>query len=96
MKKGLIQVYTGDGKGKTTAALGLALRAVGHGMKVLIIQFMKGSSEIGEIKAAQKLAPYLTIVPMGRGTFVSKDHPHPEDTKIAREGLPGRTKGNPK
>ena len=87
MKKGLIQVYTGDGKGKTTAALGLALRAVGHGMKVLMIQFMKGSSEIGEVKAAQKLAPYLTIVPMGRGTFVSKDNPHPEDIKIAREGL---------
>jgi cob(I)alamin adenosyltransferase len=87
MKKGLIQVYTGDGKGKTTAALGLALRAIGHGMKVLIIQFMKGSIEIGEIKAAQKLAPYLTIVPMGRETFVSKDNPHPEDIKIAREGL---------
>jgi cob(I)alamin adenosyltransferase len=87
MKKGLIQVYTGDGKGKTTAALGLALRAVGHGMKVLIIQFMKGNSEIGENKAAQKLAPYLTILPMGRGTFVSKDKPHPEDIKIAYEGF---------
>ena len=87
MKKGLIQVYTGDGKGKTTAALGLALRAVGHSMKVLIIQFMKGKSEIGEKKAAQKLAPYLTILPMGRETFVSKDNPHPEDIKIAREGF---------
>jgi len=87
MKKGLIQVYTGDGKGKTTAALALALRAVGHGMKVLMIQFMKGGTEIGEVKAAQKLAPYLTIVPMGRETFVSKDNPHPEDIKMAREGL---------
>ena len=87
MKKGLIQVYTGDGKGKTTAALALALRAVGHGMKVLMIQFMKGGTEIGEVKAAQKLAPYLTIVPMGRETFVPKDNPHPEDIKIAREGL---------
>ena len=87
MKKGLIQVYTGDGKGKTTAALGLALRAVGHDMKVLIIQFMKGSSETGEIKATQKLTPYLTILPMGRGTFVSKEKPHPEDIKIAREGF---------
>ena len=74
-------------KGKTTAALGLALRAVGHGMKVLMIQFMKGSSEIGEIKAAQKLAPYLTILPRGRGTFVSKENPDPEDIQVAREGF---------
>ena len=87
MKKGLIQVYTGDGKGKTTAALGLALRAVGHDMKVLMIQFMKGRSEIGEIKAARKLAPYLTILSMGRGTFVSKENPDPEDIQVAREGF---------
>jgi cob(I)alamin adenosyltransferase len=87
MKKGLIQVYTGDGKGKTTAALGLALRAVGHGMNVLMIQFMKGKSAIGEYKAAQKLAPCLTILPMGRETFVSKDNPDPKDIQIAREGF---------
>ena len=87
MKKGLIQVYTGDGKGKTTAALGLALRAVGHGMTVLIIQFMKGKTEFGESKAAQKLAPTLTLLPMGRGTFVSKDNPDPKDVQIAREGF---------
>src|SRR5512139_3029882 len=86
MQKGLIQVYTGDGKGKTTAALGLALRAVGHGMKVLMIQFMKGRSEVGEIKAAQKL-PHFTLLPVGRGTFVSKDNPHPEDIRVACEGF---------
>lgn len=50
LKEGYVQVYTGDGKGKTTAALGLAFRAVGHGMKVFIIQFMKGSIFYGELK----------------------------------------------
>ncbi|MEE9224066.1 MAG: cob(I)yrinic acid a,c-diamide adenosyltransferase, partial [Thermoplasmata archaeon] len=51
--QGLIHVYTGDGKGKTTAALGLALRASGHGMKVHIIQFMKGRIDYGELKACK-------------------------------------------
>ena len=51
---GTIQVYTGDGKGKTTASLGLAARALGHGQKVCMIQFMKGSAKYGEIKFAKK------------------------------------------
>ena len=87
MEKGLIQVYTGDGKGKTSAALGLALRAVGHGLKVLIIQFMKGNFKYGELESARKLSPYLTIIPMGRETFVSKSHPDPADSQHAQEGF---------
>ncbi len=87
MEKGLIQVYTGNGKGKTTAALGLALRAVGRGFKVLIIQFMKGNIECGEIESARKLLPNLTIKQMGRGTFVSKSRPDPVDVRQAQKGF---------
>jgi len=87
MKKGLIQVYTGNGKGKTTAALGLALRAVGHQMKVLVVQFMKGRAQCGEVESAKRLYPYLTILQVGRETFVSKSHPDSEDLQCAREGF---------
>jgi cob(I)alamin adenosyltransferase len=85
-KKGLVQVYTGSGKGKTTAALGLALRAVGHGFKVLVIQFLKGGIAYGELRSAKKLSPYLTIVPMGREHFVNKRAPHPKDLRWAQKG----------
>ena len=87
MKKGLIQVYTGNGKGKTTAALGLALRAVGHQMKVLIVQFMKGNVRYGEVESAKKLSPHLTMIQVGRETFISKSNPDPEDLQFAREGF---------
>ncbi len=87
MEKGLIQVYTGNGKGKTTAALGLALRAVGHGLKVMMIQFMKGNLQYGELESSKKLSPYLTIQQVGRETFVSKTNPDPIDIKLAQEGL---------
>jgi len=64
--QGLVQVYTGDGKGKTTAALGLGLRAVGHGYKVRMVQFMKGTSYTGEVQAVRRLAPDFEIFQFGR------------------------------
>lgn len=87
MERGLIQVYTGDGKGKTTAALGLAFRAVGHGLKVLIVQFMKGTTGEGEVESAKKLSPLLTIKMIGRNTFVSKTAPDSVDIQLAQEGF---------
>ena len=66
-RKGLIIVNTGDGKGKSTAAFGLAMRAAGNKMNVFIMQFMKGPWKAGERKAFESLAPYVEIVPMGDG-----------------------------
>jgi cob(I)alamin adenosyltransferase len=83
--RGLVQVYTGNGKGKTTAALGLAFRAAGHGFKVLIVQFMKGGIGYGELKSAKRLAPFLTIKSMGRKEFVSRKAPHDRDIELARK-----------
>ncbi|WP_350342473.1 cob(I)yrinic acid a,c-diamide adenosyltransferase [Proteinivorax tanatarense] len=66
MFKGLIQVYTGNSKGKTTAALGLSLRAIGHGYKVYFLQFMKGSNYYGEISTLNKLSPQIEHAQFGR------------------------------
>ncbi len=70
LKKGLIIIFTGEGKGKTSAALGIALRAVGHRMYVSVVQFIKSSSATGEAKAAERLSPELEFVSLGKG-FVS-------------------------
>jgi cob(I)alamin adenosyltransferase len=86
LSKGTIQVYTGDGKGKTTAALGLALRACGHGFKVLMIQFMKGSKNYGEVMISAEI-PGFTLIQSGLPTFVEKDNPSEEDLRLAKEGL---------
>ena len=83
----MIQVYTGNGKGKTTAALGLALRAVGHGLRVQFIMFMKGDIAYGELESAKKFEPQLVIHPMGRADFVDKDHPAPIDIEWAQKAM---------
>ncbi len=81
-RKGLIIVHTGTGKGKTTAGLGMALRATGHKFRVLMIQFIKGSLNSGEIKAASRLHPFFDIVPMGKGFIGLKNKTaDPEDQK---------------
>lgn len=69
-----ILIFTGDGKGKTTAALGMALRAAGHGQRVLIIQFIKADSSVGEIAALQKM-PGIEIIQTGRGFLPPSTNP---------------------
>lgn len=82
-----VQVYTGNGKGKTTAALGLALRAAGRGFKSYIAQFLKGQPT-GEIEAAKKLDPLIRIEQFGREGFITvKDGPGDEDVSRAKAGL---------
>ena len=87
LQQGLVQVYTGNGKGKTTAALGLALRAAGRGLRVCIIQFMKGGGPYGEHLAAPRLTPFLRIIQTGREGWVNRDNPDPEDIRLARDAL---------
>jgi cob(I)alamin adenosyltransferase len=85
LERGLVQVYTGNGKGKTTAAFGLALRAIGRGLKVYVIQFIKGGFDYGELYIVDKL-PNLKLKAFGRGRFI-KGKPSQEDVKLAEEAL---------
>lgn len=71
MKKGLIIVHTGNGKGKTTAAMGLAFRAVGQGLRVLMLQFIKGDRKYGELESVKKFGPDFKIQPLGKGFICS-------------------------
>ncbi len=97
---GLVQIYTGAGKGKTTAALGLGLRAAGHGMKVIMVQFMKTARYYGEFEAVKKLAPNFEIVQKGkpctrpdaeclecRECFFYPEEPTSADFNAARDAL---------
>jgi cob(I)alamin adenosyltransferase len=86
-RKGLIIVHTGPGKGKTTAALGIGFRAAGQGLKVLMVQFIKGSWHYGELDAAEMLGKdRFTILPMGRGFVkVGEEKPDPEDVRQVEE-----------
>jgi cob(I)alamin adenosyltransferase len=86
MRKGLLQVYTGNGKGKTTAALGQALRALGHNWQVTVIQFMKGFAKCGEIQALGQF-PTCRVLQCGREGRVDMSNPNPEDIALAKQGL---------
>ncbi|MBN2230234.1 MAG: cob(I)yrinic acid a,c-diamide adenosyltransferase [Candidatus Thorarchaeota archaeon] len=92
---GLVQVYTGNGKGKTTCALGAGLRAAGHGLEVIMISLMKAKVAMrgdgtdinyGEFRSVD-LIPNFTIIPMGRETFVDKKNPDPIDIRMAQDAL---------
>lgn len=87
MPKRYFQIYTGDGKGKTTAALGLALRAAGHGFRTYIGQFMKGRI-CGEIKACALLAPLIVVEQYGRKRFAEPGRtPDERNLQAAKRGL---------
>ena len=83
-KKGLLIVFTGNGKGKTTASLGMALRTLGHGYKVAIIQFIKGSWTTGEEKALKNLSPNIAWHSLGEG-FTWETQDRVRDEKLVQE-----------
>ena len=83
--KGYVQVYTGDGKGKTTAAIGLSVRAAGAGLKVFIAQFIK-MGDYSEIKSLKRFSDVISIEQFGLGHFI-KGRPSPEDIEAAQKGL---------
>jgi len=86
VRRGLIIVNTGPGKGKTTAAMGTALRAVGQGMKVLMLQFLKGSWHYGELDAVKAFGDKFIMKQMGRGFVkVGTEKPDPEDVRMVEE-----------
>ncbi len=90
-RKGLTIVYTGNGKGKTSAALGAAMRALGHGWKVLIIQFFKGDWPVvyGELELAKKLHPQFEVLQLGRGfvKIMGDKKPFEEHVEAAQQAL---------
>lgn len=88
-KDGLTIVYTGKGKGKTTAALGIALRAVGYGKKICMIQFIKGSWHYGEMYSSKRLEPEFEIIAIGRGFvgIIDDTTPKEEHENIAKEAI---------
>lgn len=86
-RKGLIIIYTGSGKGKTTAAFGAAFRAAGQGMKVLILQFMKGRKDIGELKALKRSDLPIDVKQFGRGVLFKSRACEPIDIYLAHQGL---------
>lgn len=86
-RKGLILIHTGNGKGKTTAAFGAAFRAAGQGMKVLILQFMKGQKDLGELKALKRIDLPITLEQYGRRVFFRTRTCEAMDIHKAHQGL---------
>ena len=88
-KDGLVIVYTGNGKGKTTAALGLAMRAIGYEHKVCMLQFIKGSWHYGEMDSSKKLGPNFELIAVGKGFvgILDDNSPREEHEKYAVEAL---------
>jgi cob(I)alamin adenosyltransferase len=85
-RNGLILINTGPGKGKTTAAMGTALRAVGNGMRVLMLQFLKGSWHYGELDAVQAFGPNFILKQMGRGFVkIGGAEADPEDIRLVQD-----------
>jgi cob(I)alamin adenosyltransferase len=87
LEKGLVQVYTGNGKGKTTASLGLVFRALGHGLRIYVMQFMKGQTVYGELESAKQFAGQLTIEQIGRPQFVKQGEQTDTDRDMARDAF---------
>jgi cob(I)alamin adenosyltransferase len=86
LEQGLVQIYTGEGKGKTTAALGLALRALGRGLKVFMLQFLKGE-DTGELHAGRLFGDRFVIQQTGLKGFIHRDKIDPADVHRAKEAL---------
>jgi cob(I)alamin adenosyltransferase len=85
-RRGYLVVLTGDGKGKTTSALGMAMRAIGQGLDVIVLQFLKGSWKYGELETAKRLAPSLTIQQLGADFIrIDPDNPDAKDVESARK-----------
>lgn len=83
-----IYLWTGEGAGKTSSALGIAMRCVGHNMKVVVVQFLKGRKDVGEYRIMKKLRPYYEIHQFGRKEFIRPlSKPAKRDRELARKGL---------
>jgi cob(I)alamin adenosyltransferase len=86
LERGMVEVYTGNGRGKTTAAIGLAFRAAGRGLRVHIIQFMKGDETYGEFKSCRE-HPLIAIEQYGRKEFVNPNEPTTVDLELGERAM---------
>lgn len=87
LRNGLVQVYTGNGKGKTTASLGLVFRALGHGFRIHVMQFMKGQTVYGELESAKRFADQLTIEQVGLPGFIKDRAETSKDREMAQSAF---------